>query len=139
MSVTQQENERLRRDFDRANSLGWAEEKRRRVESVQRANPGMSFETAWNKVERWQENPAPEPTTLGEAAKLVHAQNPTWTFERSWNHAEAIYPDLVKSAAAEGNREEWGAQARVEAVARQLMAKEPGLPFGMALIRARGG
>jgi hypothetical protein len=70
------------------------------VQRVQRANPGMSFETAWNKAEREKQNWAPEPTTIGEAANLLKGQNPTWTFERSWSHAAAVYPALVRGSTA---------------------------------------
>ena len=102
MSVTLTERERLRAEFNRLNSKAWAEVFRTRVEAVQRANPGMSFETAWDKFERGQENPPPEPTTIGEAAKLVQAQNPTWTFERSWHHAEAVHHMLSEDGDPSG-------------------------------------
>ena len=148
MSVTLTERERLRAEFNRLNSKAWAEVFRTRVEAVQRANPGMSFETAWDKFERGQENPPPEPTTIGEAAKLVQAQNPTWTFERSWHHAEAVHPELVRSLtvgesrvaarlAPQLNREKWKTESQIEAEARALMANDPRLPFGVALVRAR--
>lgn len=92
MSLQQAENERLRLEFDRLNAQGWAEDKGRRVRAVQAANPGMSFERAWDVAEQQSRPIVPEPTTIGEAAKLVHAQHPTWTFQQSWDHAEAIYP-----------------------------------------------
>jgi hypothetical protein len=148
MSISITEREQFRRDFDRANKYAWDHARSDEAKRIQAANPGMTFERAWDQAEREQRNPDPEPETIGEAAKLVHAQNPTWTFERSWRHAETIHPELVKSATAEENRatklapqqdrEKWQTQARVESVARALMAKEPGLPFGVALIRARG-
>jgi hypothetical protein len=86
---------RMKREISAAVSKGWAEDKRMRVQAIQAANPGMSFETAWRQADREQLHPAPEPTTIGEAAKLVHAQNPTWTFERSWNYAVAVHPEIV--------------------------------------------
>jgi hypothetical protein len=97
MSLTQAEREQWRLEINRLNAQGWAEDTRMRVQAIQSANPGMSFETAWNQADRERLHPAPEPTDIGSAAKLVHAQNPTWTFERSWNHAVAVYPQFVRA------------------------------------------
>jgi hypothetical protein len=148
MSISLAERERLKAEFTRLNSKAMAAALRTKVEAVQ-ARTGLSFDAAWTQVMRGQENPPPEPTTLGEAAKLIKAQNPTWTFEKSWNQAKALRPDLVESSTAEENRieaklapgrelEKCKTQARVEAEARQLMSREPRLTFGEALRRARG-
>jgi phage I-like protein len=149
MSVTLAERERWRLEFDRANAVGWANEMRKRVEAIQASHPGMSFERAWDKEQREQENPPAEPMTIGEAAKLVQAQNPTWSFEKSWSQAKAaVYPELDKSSTAEESRvvakfaprlerEKLRTEARIEAVARQLMARDSRMTFGAALCEAR--
>ena len=138
MSLTQAENEQWRLEINRLNAQGWAEYKRDQVHAIQAANPGMSFETAWSKAEREQQNPAPEPTTIGEAAKLVKSQHPTWTFEQSWSYAEVVFPNLVKSSTTGSNGVTAKPFHQVEAAARVLMAADPLLPFSVALVRARG-
>jgi hypothetical protein len=137
MSLTPEEREQWRLEINRLNEQGWAEAKRDRVRAIQSANPGMSFETAWNKAEREQEAPAPEPATLGEAAKFVKSQHPNWTFEQSWRHAEAVYPELARGATAGSNGGLPKPFHQVEAAARALMVRDPRLTFGAALIRAR--
>ncbi len=151
MSLTVEEREQWGREINRLAVQGWAEHKRSRTHAIQAANPGISFERAWDQAEREQQNPSPEPGSLGEAVKLVHAQNPTWTFEESWSHAETIYPALVPSSSAASSRvdasaaphlverEKWRSQARIEAEARSLMARDPRLTMGVALERARSG
>jgi hypothetical protein len=98
MSLTVEEREQWGREINRLNAQGWAEDKRRRTQAIQAANPGMSFERAWDQAEREQQNPAPEPTSIGQAVKFIQSQHSDWTFQQSWDHAEAIYPDLVRAS-----------------------------------------
>jgi Mu-like prophage I protein len=153
MSLSQAERERWGREINRLNAQGWAEDKRRRTLAIQAANPGMSFERAWDQAEREQQNPAPEPTSIGEAAKLVHAQHPTWSFQESWDHAEAVYPALVRSSTLNplhpdpritqemGKITKLGGTSKTATVAdhlgrlakiRKLMADHPGMDFDSA-------
>lgn len=96
MSLTLAERERWIAEINRLNREGWAEAKRQRVQAIQAAT-GMSFSDAWDKAER--DGPQPEPTNIGEAAKLIQAQH-GWSFAESWDYAEKIYPNLVKGHSA---------------------------------------
>jgi hypothetical protein len=84
---------------------------------------------------------------LDDEIQAVRKRHPSWSFQESWNHIMAVRPELETST-AESNRIEaklapfqerakWKTEARIEAGARALMAKDPRLPFGVALIRAR--
>jgi hypothetical protein len=90
---------RMKREISAAASKGWAEDMRMRVQTIQSSNPGMSFERAWYKAELEEQNPAPEPTDIGSAAKLIKALNPTLSFEESWRRAEALHPEFVRARA----------------------------------------
>jgi hypothetical protein len=90
-----------------------------------------------------------DPTNIGEATRLIKAQNPSLSFEESWRRAEALHPELVTSSTAESSRiqaklrpqldrEKWKVEARIEAKARQLMSRNPRLCYGEALRNARG-
>ncbi len=96
MSLTAAEQGGWRLELSRLARQGWADDKRRRVQAIQDGYWLDASNARWDQAEREQQNPAPEPTSIGEAAKLVHAQHPTWTFQESWDYAEAVYPKLGK-------------------------------------------
>lgn len=50
MSVSAAEIAKLRRDFDLANKQGWDNALSDEAKRIQAANPGMSFDAAWNRA-----------------------------------------------------------------------------------------
>lgn len=97
MSLTLAERQRWIAELHRLNAEGWREHKLSRVQAIQ-ASTGLSFERAWDQAEREQQNPAPEPTSISEATRLIQAEHPGWSFQQSWDFAESTYPKLVKGA-----------------------------------------
>jgi hypothetical protein len=156
MSLTLAERERMKLEITRLARQGWAEDKLRRVEAIRNSNPTWSFDRAWSEAERQQQNPAPEPTNISEATKIVQAEHPGWSFEQSWSYAETTYPKLVRGStktreardprlAPEITRHaksEKGASCDMAAAVRLVQAANPEMTFEEAWDRVeaeRGG
>jgi hypothetical protein len=56
------------------------------VQALQKANPGMSYDQAWNAVESRRKA---IPGDMGAATREIQARHPGMTFEEAWDIVEA--------------------------------------------------
>jgi hypothetical protein len=112
------------------------------VQAMQRANPGMGYDQAYNAVESRRKA---RPGDVRAVVLETQAANAGMSFEEAWDVLEdrvkpfmaggaSMSVALVLANGPPAAREEF---ARVEGIARHLMAKNPRMTIGEATSIAR--